>query len=152
MRLTYLRFMQGTMRMKIRSYTELCKLKSFEERFEYLRLEGIVGDATFGWDRYLNQVFYKTREWRELRDKVIWRDQCCDMGVIGYEISKRPIVHHMNPLTKEDILGKSEFLLNPEYLITVSHNTHNAITYGNPDLLRKPVLERTANDTCPWKR
>lgn len=131
------------MMMKIRSYTELCKFKSFEERFEYLRLDGIVGDETFGWDRYLNQVFYKTKEWRELRDRVIWRDQCRDMGVAGYEIPKRPIVHHMNPLTKEDILGKSEFLLNPEYLITVSHNTHNAITYGNQDLLRKPVLERS---------
>ena len=117
-----------------------------------MRLDGIVGDETFGWDRYLNQVFYKTREWRELRDRVIWRDQCRDMGVAGYEIPKRPIVHHMNSLTKEDILGKSEFLLNPEYLITVSHNTHNAITYGNQDLLRKPVLERSVNDTCPWKR
>lgn len=84
------------MMMKIRSYTELCKFKSFEERFEYLRLDGIVGDETFGWDRYLNQVFYKTKEWRELRDRVIWRDQCCDMGVVGYEIPKRPIVHHMN--------------------------------------------------------
>lgn len=138
--------------MKIRTYSELIALPTFKERFEYLRLNGVVGQETFGYDRYLNQIFYTTKEWRDLRRDLIIRDNGCDLATPGFEIHGRIIIHHMNPITKEDILRRSEFLLNPEYLICTVDNTHNAIHYGDERLLPLPPVERTRNDTCPWKR
>ena len=136
----------------IRTYTELSKLKTFDERFEYLRLNGMIGDETFGYDRYLNQMFYKTSEWRRVRREVTLRDNGCDLGLEGYDIYGRIYIHHMNPITAEDIKNRSEFLLDPEYLVCVSHNTHQAITYGIDDLIIRPPKERSLNDTCPWRR
>ena len=137
--------------MIIKTYSELIKLKTFEERYEYLRLGGIVGKETFGFDRYLNQTFYKTDEWLSIRDHVIVRDNGCDLGIEGREIHSRILVHHMNPITKEDILSRSEYLLNPEYLICTIKSTHDAIHYGDEDLLITIPVERRKNDTCPWK-
>ena len=137
--------------MIIKTYSELIKLKTFEERYEYLRLGGIVGKETFGFDRYLNQTFYKTDEWLSIRDHVIVRDNGCDLGIEGREIHSRILVHHMNPITKEDILSRSEYLLNPEYLICTIKSTHDAIHYGDESLLIKLPVERRKNDTCPWK-
>lgn len=138
--------------MSIKTYSELITFPTFEERFDYVMLNGVIGEATFGYDRWLNQMFYKTKEWRAVRREVILRDRGFDLGMEGYEIQGNIYVHHLNPITKEDILQRSEILLNPEYLISVSHNTHQAITYGNKDLLVKPLIERYPNDTCPWKR
>lgn len=136
-----------------RTYTELSKLKTFEERFEYLRLDGQVGKETFGFDRIFNQKFYKSDEWRAIRDQVILRDNGCDLGDPDYEIHfQRILIHHMNPISLEDLERRSEILMNPEYLITTTHNTHQAIHYGDEDLLIKLPRERTKNDTCPWKR
>lgn len=138
--------------MRIRTYQELCRFQTFEERFEYLKLNGQVAQETFGFDRYLNQVFYqKDCEWRKIRNEVIVRDLGCDLGIEGREIHGIIIVHHMNPITKEDITSRSEFLLNPNYLITVSKNTHDAIHYGSSEILIKDPVIRTPNDTCPWK-
>ena len=137
--------------MIIKTYSELMKLKTFEERYEYLKLGGIVGKETFGFDRYLNQTFYKTDEWLSIRDHVIVRDNGCDLGIEGREIHSRILVHHMNPITKEDILSRSEYLLNPEYLICTIKSTHDAIHYGDESLLIKLPVERRKNDTCPWK-
>ncbi len=136
---------------KIRSYSELITLPTFEERFEYLKLNGKVGRDTFGFDRYLNQIFYRSKEWKSIRDFVIIRDNGCDLGVEGYDICGRIIIHHMNPININDIENKSEYLLNPEYLICTIHNTHNAIHYGNESLLVKTPIERSKHDTCPWK-
>lgn len=137
----------------LRTYTELSKLKTFEERFEYLRLNGRVGKETFGFDRIFNQVFYKSDEWLAVRDFVIVRDNGCDLGVEGYDINgQRILIHHMNPISLEDIEKRTEILMNPEYLITTIHNTHQAIHYGDENLLIKLPKERTKNDTCPWKR
>lgn len=137
----------------IRTYTELSKLKTFEERFEYLRLDGQVGKETFGFDRIFNQTFYRSVEWRRVRDQVIIRDCGCDLGVPGHEIyGQRILIHHMNPISLEDLERRSEILMNPEYLITTIHNTHQAVHYGDADLLIKLPRERTKNDTCPWKR
>lgn len=136
----------------IRTYSELSKLKTFEERYEYLKLNGRVGEDTFGYDRYLNQMFYKSPEWIKIRNYVITRDNGCDLGIEGREIrSNRILIHHMNPITKEDILKKTDYLLNPEYLITTIKNTHDAIHYGTSELLYKDPIIRTKNDTCPWK-
>ena len=136
-----------------RNYTELSKLKTFEERFEYLRLDGQVGKETFGFDRIFNQIFYRSVEWKRVRDQVIIRDCGCDLGVLGHEIyGQRILIHHMNPISLEDLERRSEILMNPEYLITTIHNTHQAIHYGDEDLLIKLPRERTKNDTCPWKR
>lgn len=137
--------------MIIKTYSELIKLKTFEERYEYLKLGGIVGKETFGFDRYLNQTFYKTDEWLSIRDHVIVRDNGCDLGIEGREIHSRILVHHMNPITKEDILSRSEYLLNPEYLICTIKSTHDAIHYGDESLLITMPVERRKNDTCPWK-
>lgn len=137
--------------MKNRCYSELLFLPSFQERFEYLKLDGKVGKDTFGFDRYLNQVFYKTAEWVSVRDRVIIRDNGCDLGVEGYNIFGKVLVHHLNPITQEDILYKRSWILDPEFLICVSHKTHNAIHYGNADLLVSLPIERRPNDTCPWK-
>lgn len=139
--------------MKIRTYTELSQLKTFEERFEYLSLNGQVGKDTFGFDRIFNQKFYKSREWLSIRSHVIVRDNGCDLGVEGHEIyGDRILIHHMNPISLEDIEQNTAFLLNPEYLITTIHSTHNAIHYGDSSLLVTAPIERSRNDTCPWKR
>lgn len=138
--------------MNIRTYSELSQLATFEERYRYLRLGGYVGKETFGFDRWINQMFYKDPEWLKVRDIVIMRDNGCDLGIEGREIYSRIIVHHMNPITKADILDRSEFLLNPEYLICTVKNTHDAIHYGDENLLITLPMERSVNDTCPWRR
>lgn len=137
--------------MMMRTYTELIKIPTFEERFKYLQIHGSVGVDTFGFERYLNQTFYRSREWKDIRRYVILRDNCCDLGDPGREILDRPIVHHMNPIMLQDLKDMTEFVMNPEYLITTSHITHNAIHYGDSDLLMKDPIERRQNDTCPWK-
>lgn len=138
--------------MSIRTYSELITLPTFEERFEYLRLDGEIGLQTFGFDRYMNQVFYQSYQWKRIRDEVIIRDNGCDLGLEGFEINKRIMIHHMNPISIDDIEKQSDFLLNPEFLICTSHNTHNAIHYGDEKLLITTPIERTKNDTCPWRR
>ena len=135
----------------IKTYSELITIPTFEERYNYLRLGGRVGAETFGFDRWLNQVFYKTNEWLSLRDKVIIRDLGCDLGIEGREIYGRILVHHMNPITKRDILERSPIALDPEYLITTSKLTHDAIHYGDENLLMKDPIIRKPNDTCPWR-
>ena len=137
--------------MNIKTYSELITLQTFEERFRYLNLNGVVGEETFGFDRYLNQLFYRSDEWRSLRDDIIIRDNGCDLGLEGYDIFGKIIIHHMNPITVKDIENRSEYLLNPEYLICVTHNTHNAIHYGDESLLLLTPIERSKNDTCPWR-
>lgn len=137
--------------MKIKTYSELSKLTTFEERYQYLRLDGSVGEETFGFDRYLNQVFYRSQKWRSIRDFVIVRDNGCDLGIEGRDILGKIIIHHMNPITLHDIRTESEFLLDPEYLICTVHNTHNAIHYGDENLLIREPIVRTQNDTCPWR-
>ena len=128
------------------------KLPTFKERFEYLKLDGKVGEDTFGYDRYLNQIFYKSKEWLSIRNYVVTRDNGCDLGVPGQEIrGNRIIIHHINPITKEDILYKTEKLLDPENLITTIKNTHDAIHFGSSDLLYEEPIERSKNDTCPWR-
>ena len=138
--------------MKIKTYSELSQLKTFEERFQYLRLNGMVGSETFGFDRYLNQMFYRSQRWKSVRDFVFVRDNGCDLGIEGHDIYGRYIIHHMNPITIEDIERESENLIDPEFLITTIHNTHNAIHYSDEGLLITAPIERTKNDTCPWKR
>lgn len=137
--------------MKIRTYTELMQLETFEERFRYLKLSGRVGKETFGFDRYLNQQFYKSDEWLLLRDEIIIRDNGCDLAMEDRDIYKRIIIHHMNPITKDDILNKTDKLLNPEYLISTRKRTHDAIHYGDESILFDTLIERTKNDTCPWR-
>lgn len=138
--------------MSIKTYSELSKLSTFEERYNYLRLGGTVGYETFGFDRYMNQVFYRSQRWKAVRDHVIIRDNACDLGVEGYDIRSRIIIHHMNPLTPSDIERESEFLLNPEFLICTIHSTHNAIHYGDESRLVLAPVVRYKNDTCPWRR
>lgn len=137
---------------KIRCYSELIRLPTFEERYRYLRLDGSVGQETFGFDRYLNQAFYRSAEWRRIRDQVIIRDSGCDLGIAGREIFDHILIHHMNPIRLDDIRERSELLLNPEYLITTIHKTHQAIHYGDEGLLIFAPIERRKNDTCPWKQ
>lgn len=136
--------------MTIRTYRELRRLATFEERFHYLSLRGQVGEATFGFDRYMNQQFYKSHEWRQLRHEVIARDLACDLGVIGYEIHNRLIIHHMNPMSAKDIVHHNDDILNPDYLISTTHRTHNAIHYGDESLLARPLQERRPGDTKLW--
>jgi len=138
--------------MKIRTYTELSRLETFEERYKYLKLSGVVGKSTFGYDRYLNQVLYKSKRWRKVRDIVIVRDNGCDLGVEGYEINDKIIIHHMNPITVEDIEEENEDIFNPEYLISSSDRTHKAIHYSDESLLPQLPIERTPGDTCPWRK
>ena len=135
----------------IRTYSELIALPTFEERFEYLSLKGQVGFETFGYDRYLNQQLYRSQEWKQIRDLIIVRDSGCDLGIIGREIPSHIIIHHMNPLLVADIVQRSKFLFDPEYLICTTHNTHQAIHYGDKSLLIKEPVTRKPNDTCPWK-
>ena len=136
----------------MRTYSELVRLPTFEERFRYLRLGGTVAKETFGFDRYLNQRFYASREWKAIRDKVIIRDNGCDLGIPDRVIGRRVLIHHMNPITQDDICRQSDLLMNPEYLICVSHETHNAIHYGDENLLMTVPPERKPGDTCPWKK
>lgn len=138
--------------MSIRTYSELIKLPTFIERFEYLRLDGIIGEETFGFDRYLNQLFYKSKEWLRIRDEVIVRDNGCDLAIPDREIHGRIIVHHMNPINIEDVLYRKKDILDPEFLVCTIKNTHDAIHYGNSDLLITEPIERTKNDTCPWRQ
>ena len=135
----------------MRTYKELIEFKTFKERFDYLKLNGMVGKDTFGFDRWLNQRFYKSAEWKHIRDFVIIRDSGCDLGLAGNDISGKILIHHMNPISIADIENRSDILLDPEYLICVSHNTHNAIHYGDSDLLLNNPIQRTKNDTSPWR-
>ena len=135
----------------IRTYSELILLPTFQERFNYLSDKGIVGEQTFRWMRYLNQRFYTSDEWLEVRDYVILRDNACDLGIEGLTIPKLVIVHHMNALTVDDIVNKTKYALDPEYLISTSDNTHKAIHYGDASKLRQEPVTRRPNDTCPWK-
>lgn len=137
--------------MKIRTYSELRRLSSIFDRFEYLKLGGQTGATTFGFDRYLNQAFYKSREWQKARREVIIRDNGNDLGVDGYPIGTGIIVHHMNPITMEDIIERKADIFDPEFLVCVSDRTHNAIHYGDIGLLPKDPIVRRPNDTCPWK-
>lgn len=139
------------MLMSIRTYSELITLPTFEERYKYLQLSGFVGEETFGFDRYLNQNFYRSQEWKRIRDFVIIRDNGCDLGIEDREIFGKIIIHHMNPINIKDIRDVSDYLLNPEYLICTTHQTHNAIHYGDDNLLVKGPIERSPNDTCLWK-
>ena len=137
----------------VKKYSELSQLDTFEERYKYLRVYGSVGADTFGFDRYLNQQLYKSPEWKRVRNIVIARDNACDLGIQGRDLHGRIYVHHMNPIGISDIEESSDFLLNPEYLICVSMETHNAIHYGNESFLeRNKVVTRTTNDTSPWKK
>lgn len=137
--------------MGIKTYSELVLLPTFQARYQYLRLNGEVGKETFGFGRYMNQFFYRSPEWRRVRDFVITRDEGCDLGIPGREIFGRIIIHHMNPIRPEDIRNRSDLLLDPECLITTIHDTHLAIHYGDEHLLLQEPVERRPNDTCPWK-
>ena len=137
--------------MSIKRYSELILLPTFEERYKYLQLNGVIGDETFGFDRYINQMFYRSQEWKQVRDYVIVRDNGCDLGIEGHEIRGKILIHHMNPIGIKDIQQVNEFLLDPEYLITTMLSTHNAIHYGDESLLVTDPIERSKNDTCPWK-
>jgi hypothetical protein len=134
----------------IKSYSELRRIDTFEERYHYLALRGVVGDSTFGFDRYINQQFYTSRQWRQLRHHIIARDNGCDLGVEGYEIHARLIIHHMNPLTANEIAQGDDDILDPEFLITTTHRTHNAIHYGDERLLPKLHVDRSHGDTKLW--
>lgn len=138
------------MSTKIRSYSELKRLSTFEERFEYLCLQGEVGQTTFGFDRWINQQFYTSRQWKKIRNEVIVRDESCDLGIEGREIFGRLIVHHMNPLRQFDIVHGTDTALDTEFLICVTHDTHNAIHYGDSSLLAKPYEPRRPGDTKLW--
>lgn len=135
---------------KIRTYSELRQNESFEDRFRYLSLKGVVGETTFGYERYLNQRFYTSREWRQLRSHVIIRDKGCDLGVEGYEINKSLLIHHLNPVRRDQIIHGDMDILDPEFLITTTHQTHNAIHYGDEHILPKKLVERRPGDTKLW--
>ena len=137
--------------MNIKTYSELITIPTFEERFEYLQLKGSVGKDTFGYDRYLNQVLYRSPEWKRLRNQIIIRDGGCDLACDGYDIYGKVLIHHLNPITVEDVLARSRKVFDPDNLVCVSHNTHNAIHYGDVDLLVTGPIIRTKNDTCPWR-
>lgn len=136
--------------MKIRRYSELRRFESFDDRFEYLKLGGEVGRSTFGFDRYINQTFYQSREWKQVRQHVIIRDNGCDLGVPGYEINGGLTVHHLNPMNVDDIVHGEDWILDPEYLICVSNDTHNAIHYGDRNLLPREFVTRRPGDTKLW--
>ena len=137
---------------QMRTYSELIKLTTLAERFDYLKLGGVIGEDTFGFERYLNQNFYRSAVWKKIRNQVIIRDNGCEMGLEDYPISGRIIIHHMNPVDSDDIIHQRDILLNPEFLICVGNQTHNAIHYGSIDLLPQDPIERKPNDTCPWKK
>lgn len=137
--------------MSIKTYSELITIPTFEERFEYLQLKGSVGKDTFGYDRHLNQVLYRSPEWKRLRNQIIIRDCGCDLACEGYDIHSKVLIHHLNPITVEDVLARSRKVFDPDNLVCVSHNTHNAIHYGDVGLLVTVPIIRTKNDTCPWR-
>lgn len=139
------------MKIMIRTYSDLIKIPTFEERFEYLKLSGSIGDSTFGFERYLNQILYRSKEWKHIRDCVIFRDNGCDLGIKDRLIGGRIIVHHMNPISIKDVENRDKKIFDPEYLICVSHITHNALHYGDENLLIKDYVERSPKDTSPWK-
>ena len=134
-----------------KSYEELVKLKTFKERYRYLKLSGRVGEETFGCDRYLNQVFYRSKEWKDFRNKIIIRDNGCDLGIDGMEIHGKLLIHHIVPITKRDILQRSPMLMDENNVICVSHYTHEAIHYGDESLLIEEYVPRRPNDTIPWR-
>jgi hypothetical protein len=138
------------MSSRIRAYSQLRRLETYAERFRYLALRGAVGEATFGFDRYINQQFYTSKQWRSVRNEVIARDNGCDLGIDGYEVHNRIIIHHMNPMKVEDISSGDSNVLDPEFLITTTHVTHNAIHYGDERLLPRPLVERRPGDTKLW--
>lgn len=135
---------------KIRTYTEMCQFQTFEERYNYLKLGGIVGEATFSYDRWINQMFYTSKLWKQVRRDVIVRDGGCDLGVPGHEISFGLVVHHVNPMTSKDIEAGEDWILNPEFLVVTTHDTHNAIHYGDETKLKKPWVARQPGDTRAW--
>lgn len=137
--------------MIIKTYSELITIPTFEERYKYLQLKGSVGIDTFGYDRYLNQILYNSMEWRRLRNEIIIRDNGCDLACEDHEINGRALIHHINPITVEDVLERKPIVFDPENLITTMHNTHNAIHYGDESLLITAPVERSRNDTCPWR-
>jgi len=136
--------------MTIRSYTEMRRLHTFEERFDYLSLRGRVGESTFGYDRYVNQEFYRSVQWKQMRDRVIARDEGCDLGIDGYEIHDKILIHHMNPMKLSDIVDANAVILDPEFLVAVTHRTHQAIHYGDRNMIRQPFVARRAGDTKLW--
>lgn len=136
----------------IKTYSELIAFPTYEERFRYLQLKGAVGKDTFGYDRYLNQILYSSQEWKRFRDKIIIRDNGCDLACEGYNIHGRILVHHINPIRVDDVVNRNPIVFDPENVVCVTHNTHNAIHYGDESLLVLAPVERTKNDTCPWKR
>ena len=135
---------------RIRTYSELSRLHTFDERYQYLKLSGVVGESTFGFDRWVNQEFYRSRQWKSIREQVIVRDDGCDLGVPGYEIHRGLIMHHMNPISMDDIEHGEEWILDPNFLITTSHRTHNAIHYGDESLLPREPVVRKFGDTKLW--
>lgn len=137
--------------MIIKSYSKMLTFPTLEERFRYLELKGSVGKDTFGYDRYLNQILYHSGEWKSFRNDIIIRDNGCDLACEGHEIHKRILVHHINPITVEDVLNRSPKVFDPENVVCVSHITHNAIHYGDENLLMTAPVERSQNDTCPWR-
>lgn len=139
------------MTMNIRTYSELITIPTFEERYNYLKLNGIVGKETFGYDRYLNQLLYRSSDWRSFRDRIIIRDNGCDLACEGFELQSRIIIHHIDPITVEDILNKHPKVFDPENVVSTSHNTHLAIHYGDKNLISITPINRHKNDTCPWK-
>lgn len=144
--------MQGKVnQMSIKTYSELITLPTYEERFNYLKLEGVVGEMTFGFDRYLNQKLYTSQEWKTVRNQIIVRDNGCDLACEGYEIYGKILIHHINPITVEDVINRNPIIFDLENLISTTHNTHNAIHYGDENLLIKGPIERTKNDTIPWR-
>ena len=138
------------MTMNIRTYSELITIPTFEERYNYLKLNGIVGKETFGYDRYLNQLLYRSSDWRSFRDRIIIRDNGCDLACEGFELQSRIIIHHIDPITVEDILNKHPKVFDPENVVSTSHNTHLAIHYGDKNLISIAPINRYKNDTCPW--
>lgn len=135
-----------------KTYNDMRRLQTFEERFDYLKLQGLVGAETFGRNRYLNQTFYRSPKWKKTRREVIIRDNGCDLGMDGYDILDEIIIHHLNPITEEDLLCDTPALYDLNNLVCVSHSTHNALHYGDASLIPKLPVERTPNDTCPWKK
>lgn len=134
----------------MRTFRELSRIHSFEDRYIYLRLKGVVGESTFGYDRYLNQILYNSKRWKQSRDEVIIRDDGCDLGIDGYKIYNRIIIHHMNPISIEDVELEKDCIFDPEFLICTSFETHNTIHYGDSNLLKNKIVDRKPNDTCPW--
>lgn len=140
------------MKQNLRTYQELIQIPTYIDRFRYLKIGNGVGEETFGFDRWMNQRFYNSHEWRNLRNHIITRDNGCDMAFPDREIEGKIYIHHMNPIEKQDIYDMTDFVMNPMFLVCVAHNTHNAIHYGSEDLLDCNILvQRAPNDTCPWK-